>query len=95
MQMANNRVVQKLVISNMTTRPLRVRAKFDGSVDHKFGSGHGTVASWTLNGPNAGFDVPAGPGVFPIEYEVWEFGGSNNAGKYTCTMSDVRVTYAN
>ena len=90
MQMASHRVIQKLTVSNMTSRPLRFRGKFEGHVDVKFGSGW--LASWTLNGPNAGFDVPAGPGTFPIYYEVDEF-GNRQFGDYECSVTDVEVTY--
>jgi hypothetical protein len=89
-QMVNHRVIQKLVVTNMTSRPLRFRARFNGYVDTKFGSGR--AASWGFSGPNAGFDVPAGPGTFPIRYEVWEF-GNKETGKYGCSISDVKVTY--
>ncbi len=89
-QMVNHRVIQKLAVTNMTSRPLRFRATFNGYVDHPIRSSR--VASWTLGGPNAGFDVPAGPGTFPIQYEVWEF-GNEQYGEYECTVTDVKVTY--
>jgi hypothetical protein len=92
-QKVNHRVIQKLVVTNMTSRPLRFRARFSGSIEHEFGPGHGSVGHWTLSGPNAGFDVPAGPGTFPIKYNVWTIGKYAQRGDYKCSVTNVKVTY--